>query len=256
MSEGEQSHTSPRGALVALVAGLLCAALVSSLWLFGVAGAQNESTVGDPDSARDHVTVLNDRGRFSGPGEWPPAPHEARVPHVRAARPADPERDRAIARLESHPDLGPLLGERFSLIASGHPASDRAGAAKGELDRSQLETRWFSRSTNQTVIAVSDAGGARPASVRTIAASDSQLDLSDSEDELAIALAREFWEAEGDDRIDELKGFSIWALREDGRVYDVRMAYVSFHPTREHDPELIAWVDLTNETIVRSEVVR
>lgn len=239
-----------------LVGGLVSAGLAASLWLFGVAGAQGGWTVGDAESARDHVTVLHSQGRFTGPGDWPPAPHEARTPLLRASRPVDVARGQVVDRVERHNEVRDLLGDEYSLISSSHPPSDGVGAAKGELDRSQLETMWFSRSTNQTVIVVSDAAGARPSKVSTVPAGDMQPDLTDEEDEMAIELARTFWAAEGDKRIDALEGFSIWALREDGRVYDVRMAYVSFHRTREHEPELITWVDLTNMTVVRSEVVR
>lgn len=258
MTEQERSRRGP--AVIrspwALVAGVLCAGAMASLWLFGVAGAQSGSTVGDAAEAIDHVTVLTSQGRFTGPGEWPPAPHEARGPMIQAARPTDTDRGQVVARLESHSEVQAQLGVAYSLISSTNPLSDRAGAAKGELNLAQLETTWFSRSTNQTVIALSDAEGAQVTDLRMVPAGDAQPDLTDDEDALAITLARTFWADEGDKRIDDLEGFSIWAFREDGRVYDVRMAYVSFHRSREHDPELITWVDLTNETVVRSEVVR
>jgi len=223
------------------IGAVLCFGL-ASFWLFGVAGAQNDSTVGDASWARDHVTVLNSKGRFSGPGTWPPAPHEARSPLVRSARPVSTDRPDAVTRLESQARAQELLGDKYSLISSTHPASTEAGAAKGELDRSQLETVWFSRSTNQTVTVRSDAAGGRLLELSTVPANHMQPDLADDEDQLAIELARAFWVDSGESRAEDLEAFSIWALREDGRVYDVRMAYVSFH--------------LTNETIAKAQVIR
>jgi len=241
-------------AVSGVIGAILCFGL-ASFWLFGVAGAQGGSTVGEAGWGRDHITVLNSEGRFTGPGDWPPAPHEARTPLVRSTREVDLERRRVVARIEAQPHTRRLLGDKYHLTSSSHPPLEHAGAAKGAVDRSRLEVVWFSRSTNQTVIAVSDAAGHQLIELRTVPAADMQPDLTDDEDELAIQLARTFWQDAGSD-VDDLEGFSIWALREDGRVYDVRMAYVSFHPTREHEPELLTWVDLTNETIVRSEVLR
>lgn len=237
-------------ALVALVAGV---GVVSLLW--SAAGAQNDRETTQRDDGHDHITVLDHEGRFTGPGEWPPRNKQADTELIReAVRDADPEVTARIAALRDDSRVAAALGERYSLIGTGNPLSLDPNAEKGALDLDRTQTVYFSLTNNQTVVV--EALDGVVTDIETTAAADGQLSLTLEEDAQAIAIARAYWEDAGDKRIDQLQGYSIWAIRPGGRTYDVRMAYVSFHIDADSNPELITWVDLTNGEVAEGRVDR
>lgn len=227
--------------------------MVSLLW--SAAGAQNDRETARQHDAHEHITVLDHEGRFTGPGEWPPRHKDAETELIREpVRPADPKTTTRVAIERLDPRVAHALGDRYSLIGTGNPLSEEPDAEKGALDLNRTQTVYFSLTNNQTVVVETLDG--QITAIETTAARDGQLSLTLEEDAQAIAIAREYWEQAGDERIDKLQGYSIWAIQPGGRAYDVRMAYVSFHVDADARPELITWVDLTNGEIHKAEVDR
>lgn len=245
------------------------AAIAAGAVLFGPAGAQSDPDGAvinpGPDYGIDHITVLDDEGRFTGPGEWPPRPKSATTPLLSDPVEADPiepsqsELPDSARSARSAPAVQDLrvaeaLGDRYWLISSLNPPSTDIGAPKGAVDVDRTETVYFSASNNQTVIVDSLRG--QVTSVTSQSPTLGQPPLIKSEREAAIALARQHWEEFGADRIDQLEGFAIEAYPFEGGHYDFRAVYVSFHIDADSRPELITWVDLTNDAIVKAQVDR
>lgn len=255
---GEESTRRAWGSLLAIAAALTA---IGGLVFFASAGAQDSDL---PDEA-NHVTVLRNDGRFTGPGEWPPAPQTATTPLVgETVDPADESAplgrnaarsDRTVEAelLALRPEIAAELGDRYSLLSALHPAAPTA-TDKLAVATDVTEITWFSRSMNQTVRVTVKANAVTD--IATIPAGEAQQQLSAEEHDLAVALAADHWRGEIGSDIDDLIGFSIFGLREDGSINDVRMAYVSFHDGPRALPELLTWVDLTNEQVVDARVDR
>jgi len=231
----------------------------------GVFFASADAQDGREPAPEDHVTVLHDEGRFTGPGVWPPAPQSADTPLISQAAPAISNRSASAVevtgaplaetaeRMELRPEVIAELGDRYSLITAAHPPAPTA-TDKLAVDSHRIELVWFSRTNNQSVLATVIDGGLTELS--TLPAAEGQPAFSDEEHARAIQLATEHWRAEIGARVDDLVAFSIPELREDGTVHDVRMAYVTMHADARAVPELLTWVDLTNEEIVNARVDR
>lgn len=242
-------------AMAVVVVGLAVGAFFTS------AGAQE----GREPSPEDHVTVLHDGGRFTGPGEWPPAPKSADGPLIAQDAPSISGRSTSAVqttgtplvevakRMAQRDDIASELGERYSLISAAHPSAPTA-EDKLRVDPDRIELVWFSRAHNQSVkVTVSDG---EAAAISTLPAAEGQPELSAEEHSLAVELAIEHWRGEIGSRVDDMTGFSIFELRDDGSVHDVRMAYVTLHADARSIPELLTWVDLTNEDIVKARIDR
>ena len=70
----------------------------------------------------------------------------------------------------------------------------------------------------------------------------------------AFTITRDTLQSASHPRVSVLKGFGILALPSDGPQAFVahRIVYVSFHAHEDTRPEYVAWVDLTDRTIVES----
>ncbi|MDP2323731.1 MAG: hypothetical protein Q8N51_06845 [Gammaproteobacteria bacterium] len=124
--------------------------------------------------------------------------------------------------------------------------ADRKGAAGDEPAR----LLYFSHENNTTVEVTLDKTRVR--SLRRIAPSDYQPDVTDEEIVEAEAIARAHFNNSGQARVAALKSYGILAhLPEGTGFYPTRVIYLSFHEAPDTRPEFAAWVDLTNRQVVR-----
>lgn len=204
----------------------------------------------------DHASVLDHNGRFTGPGqEWPPQPKGAKNETALPVDDIDGNRDEieaAQAALESA-EVVAELGDRFEASATDladlHDKPTKPASDDGKAKDDEVTVVHFSYSENQTVRTTMKDG--KVADVATVPATEEQPPLTPAEQDHAIDIAREWWKAQGNDRVNDLKGFSIRAFQADGSYYPVRMVYVSFHESADHAPELLTNVDLTNEAVAK-----
>lgn len=83
-------------------------------------------------------------------------------------------------------------------------------------------------------------------------ASEYQPEVTDEEIEAAQKLARKYFIGQGFKRIASLLAYGILAYKPEGDgFYDTRVVYVSFHKDNDAPPQLMAWVDLTNQRILQ-----
>lgn len=70
----------------------------------------------------------------------------------------------------------------------------------------------------------------------------------------AVTIARAAFQSAGYLRVSVLEGFGILALPSEGpQAFSThRVVYVSFHTHEDAPPEYVAWVDLTERTVVES----
>lgn len=114
----------------------------------------------------------------------------------------------------------------------------------------------FSHEKNVTVEVGFDAEE-RIVSVSTTPAKDYQPEITDEEIKEAEQLARKYFSRQGSKQVAGLQAFGILAYKPEGTgFYDTRVIYISFHKDNDSPPELMAWVDLTNQRIlhVREEL--
>jgi len=201
----------------------------------------------------DHASVLDHNGRFTGPGdEWPPQPKGAKNEKALPVDDIDGNVDEieAVKAALEDAEVVAELGDRFEASATDladlHDKPSDDGKSDGKADN-EVTVVHFSYSENQTVRTTMTDG--EVTSVETIPASEEQPPLTPDEQDWAIDIARAWWQAEGNDRVDDLQGFSIRAFQADGSYHPVRMVYVSFHESADHAPELLTNVDLTNEIV-------
>lgn len=118
-------------------------------------------------------------------------------------------------------------------------------------DTGEIRIVYFSYTNNVTVEAVV-AGGAVTA-IYTYAAADYQPEPTTAERKRAIELARAYFLAQGERSVASLTGYVIMAYRAHGRTgfYDARVVYVTFHQALDERPEYLAWVDLSNNRILK-----
>ena len=183
---------------------------------------------------------------------WPPQPRgmqnavplsnpgaEGLLAEAQQRRAAAQER-LALARA----DVRQALGTRYTRAAVVEER-DKSGAA--------LPSRlvYFSHSKNSTVEVTVD--GQRVRSVKTIPAAEYQPEITDAEISEAEGIARAHFTALGQDRVAQLQAFGILAYQPTGKgFYATRVLYISFHRDSDAPPEYVAWVDLTQQRVLRS----
>lgn len=145
-------------------------------------------------------------------------------------------------------DVRSLLGDRYTLLQSA-PVRD-----KKKRSSNAIRVEYFSYSENRTVVVESVNGVV--AEINRYAASDRQSPLGEDEKARAIDIARQYWVDRGDPRVNRLTGYAIQTYQPDGSHYDSRVAYVSFHAQSPEPPELLTWVDLSEEQVFRAESER
>jgi len=170
---------------------------------------------------------------LSNPGE------EERVAEAQKRR-ADAQDRIATARA----DVRQALGTRFTRAAFVE-ARDKSGAV--------LPSRlvYFSYSKNSTVEVTVD--GQQVRSVKTIPAAEYQPEITDAEIAEAEGIARAYFAALGQDRVAQLQAFGILAYQPTGKgFYATRVLYISFHRDSDAPPEYVAWVDLSQQRVLRA----
>lgn len=219
-------------------------------WSFAVGASADPSSMqvdrefGDGYDAAD----LGRQSRWQS-DSWPPRPDGAgpatKLPTV---NPPAYGRDPLAQQVAADSRVAPLLGDRWSVLEVAHHVPGDKGTAPDigrGLGRSRVT--YYSRSTNQSVIA--EVAGRRVEDVSTVAPTENQLPVSPEEADDAVAIARAYWSEQGEGRVDDLEGFVIMAFKPDGSLFDSRMVYVSFHVNADELPEFITWVDLTEEAV-------
>ncbi|MCF6203855.1 MAG: hypothetical protein L3J59_09340 [Methylococcaceae bacterium] len=144
----------------------------------------------------------------------------------------------------------PELGNRFTFITS-QTDSGKNGPSSEEV------VTFFSHSNNMTVEVNVDHGEIKK--VEEISPSTYQPPLTAEEVKEAVKIARKALQKEGFGRVQQLKGYGILAFKtsdeagsDNGGFYDTRVVYVSFHEHIDARPEFIAWVDLTEGSVIKS----
>lgn len=196
--------------------------------------------------------------RFTRIGEeWPPQPRQMEnvvwlgTSARREARTFALPRT-GSAELTREPSVKNKLGDRFTLVGSTTSIGGKTS------ESTKAATVYFSHSKNKTVQVMLDEGEIE--NVRSIDPSEYQPPLTTEEVKEAIDIARNSLVQQGNNRVSQLKGYGILAYkpeselngRHDKGFYDSRVVYVSFHEDIDARPEFVAWVDLTQQTVVNS----
>ena len=213
------------------------------------AASHTGQVVVPPRHATGHVHNHDDQ-------TWPPQPRGLTGVRDFSQRGAEQvrrlEMQRRFGELERHGSsrmaLQQALGRRFARIAIADE-EDKAAGPRGS------RFTYFSHEKNATVEVHFE--GDRIQSVRSIAAEEYQPEITDDEIAEAARLARAEFVRLGLARVESLKAYGILAYRPEGKgFYDRRVIYVSFHAGDDAPPELMAWVDLTGQTILKTRTER
>ncbi len=183
---------------------------------------------------------------------WPPQPRGIRNV-VLLSDPAGAERaaelrERHRAGRErialARPDVRKALGRRYT-----RPELVEADG-KGVVDTGTARLVYFSLENNTTVEVTLNKSRVR--GVRKIAPTDYQPDVTDGEIIEAEGIARAHFNDRGKARVAALRAYGILAyLPEGSGFYPVRVIYISFHEAEDAPPEFAAWVDLSNQRVLR-----
>jgi hypothetical protein len=183
--------------------------------------------------------------------DWPPTPYSATnivtISNLAEIALSSSRHAQKIDFLErialTHTAAKNALGNKFTRIGIVEPNT------KDSTQQTMLV--YFSRDNNATVeVTLNDS---EVASVRSISAIEYQPEITDEETTEAIDLARSHFQRQGVARVTTLKGYGILAYRPEGAgFYDKRVIYVSFHLHDDAPPEFVAWVNLSDQTIIQS----
>ena len=200
------------------------------------------AVAGDPPVPGRH----HDHGRFTAAVEgFPPQPVGASgVTPVRALPTTRSVMDGAAVEVAlADPRVQEVLGGSFEVFTPW-VADDKAPTPGA------VEVTAYGHEAASTAVATVVDGVV--ADVGVVAAGEWQPPLNGDERDHAVSIARQTLLADGVDRVADLEGFAIHALDVDGRPFDTRMAYVTFHVDVDSRPEHVAWVDLSAGRVVRS----
>ncbi len=149
------------------------------------------------------------------------------------------------------PEVASAIGDRHTLISV---TDDEIVPGSDQGDQAATLVLLHSHDRSATVEA--HGRDSRVVEVVSRPAGADQPPLAVDEKHRATEVARSHCEAVGGDRIDQLEGFVILSVESDGTHHDSRVADVSSHVDHVARPELLTWVDLTAETVLRAEVDR
>lgn len=205
-----------------------------------------------------HLPKSHPTGHVHDHGDqtWPPQPpgrtkvKDKSDPNIERNRQA--KQHTRFAQLEqaipAGSQLAQILGRNFRRV-SITDETDKEGT------QSPSRFTYFSQDNNLTVEVLFD--GSSIQSVKAIEASEYQPEITDEEIADAVQLARAHFLSLGLSRVQTLKAYGILAYRPEGKgFYDSRVIYVSFHAGDDAPPEMIAWVDLTHQTILNAREER
>lgn len=217
-------------------------------------GLTSDAQIEHDHNDHPHIGHIPDDGRFTLQGEqWPPQMKS--IDNVRLQDTSSILRSTHIDKAQTATqaaidDLSVQgqLGNRYRLI------NTIAMTTKWQADVSQYKVTFFSYSNNATLeVIVKDR---TVQSMKTMAAQQYQPPLTQDEVAESVDIAREYWLAQGNTRVNDLEGFAIQTFPTDGSsaYFNTRMTYVSFHPDAVSLPELLTWVDLTSQNVWRSAI--
>jgi hypothetical protein len=226
-----------------------CPAVALAVGLLLAATAQAHSPVDPATIDVGHPTGhVHDHGNLT----WPPQPKNI-TNVVPLSQPGDEGPATTVQKLRAdllervalaRSGLRKALGARYSRAALIED-TDKSGAAV------PARLVYFSHSKNATVEVTLD--GQKVRSVKTVAASEYQPEITDAETAEAASIARAHFKSLGQDRVTQLQAFGILAYQPTGSgFYPTRVVYVSFHVDSDAPPEYVAWVDLTGQRVLRS----
>ncbi|MEE9424890.1 MAG: hypothetical protein V3V18_07900 [Methylococcales bacterium] len=143
------------------------------------------------------------------------------------------------------------LGDRFTFVGTTKTGGKTSQSSK-------TSNTYFSHSTNTTVEVLLNQGEIE--SVKQVSPSEYQPPLTEEEVNEAVKIARETLIEDGFERIQQLEGYGILAFKPSSEIspgdegfYETRVVYVSFHEHIDARPEFIAWVDLTEQVVIKSQ---
>lgn len=137
------------------------------------------------------------------------------------------------------------LGNRFTRVG----LIDKLDEKSGNVVSSTLV--FFSHDKNTTVEV--EFANDKFRSVKSTPAAKYQPEITDAEAELAQQMARNYFIKKGNTNINNLNAYSILAYKPEGAgFYDARVIYVTFHDNDDSPPELMAWVDLTHQRVIKA----
>ena len=211
---------------------------------------QHASPSGLTEEARIAHSHFSDRFTTIHAG-WPPQPKAMRdVTWLRDSSSfVSQETHQTVAGntvAQESVEVRAALGARFTYLGTGGIHT------KGQADQAQARVTYFSHSRRSTVeVLVSDGW---VSDVTSTPATDYQPPLIPAEVAQAVTIARGALQSAGYLRLSMLEGYGILALPSEGQqaFYAHRVVYVSFHAHEDAPPEYVAWVDLTERTVVES----
>lgn len=206
---------------------------------------------GDGHTGHSHQVPLLD--------SWPPQPVGIEQVTWLAANPssgivaAQLLKDEAEVIASASPLVQAALGENYVHSSTIYDRSKAPSSAAGKGE-SAIQVAYFSYTKNATVD-VTVTGG-KVHSLQTMDASSYQPEPTRQERIRAIEIARSYFQAQNETRVNQLHGFVIMAYRNQGATgfYDSRVLYVTFHESLEERPEYLAWVDLRAESVIEGRI--
>lgn len=220
---------------------------ISAAALAGLVGSQG-MPLADPKQAAAPPGLQHGHEGLT----WPPQPRGITnaVVHSSAEqekRDIDLQRtraDRLERKTRTAPAVNRALGNKFTRIT----VIDKEDKTSG---RTVTQMVFFSRENNATVEVEFDKIETVQA-VKSIPAWEYQPEITDEEAAEAAELARVYFLTQGIAKATGLKAYGILAYKPEGAgFFDTRVLYVSFHKHGDALPELAAWVDLTNQLILK-----
>ena len=182
---------------------------------------------------------------------WPPVPRgitnviDHSKPLERISR--EKKRDERFKKLEALARENPSIDNFLGADVTRHGMVQEANDDKFK-DRVRL--RFFSRKKHATIEIVFD--GDKYQEYKIIPDTEYQPELTDEEISEAIGLARNYFVSTGSPWVLDLKGYGILAYKPTGKgFYRGRVVYVSFHHDDDSPPQVSAWVDLTQQKILK-----
>jgi len=241
--------------------GLLCS-LLSALFAALLTWPTQAQEEGEDDQGQKYFLPLVQQGSaphlHPATDAWPPQPERLEqitwLPTENSAtgRAAEIQAAQAEALVGNAASVQAALGDRFVRSTTIVQQPKLTAAAAGTSVSPSTQVVFFSYTHNAT-IEVTVAGGEITA-IEQLPAHVYQPEPTALEKTRAIALARLFLRQEGYQRVLQLTGYVIQAYAPEGDTgfYANRVLYVTFHADLTARPEFGAWVDLTNEVVIKS----
>ena len=198
----------------------------------------------------DGSTFAHD-GLNHGDLPWPPVPRGI-TNVIDHSKPMDTisrkkKRDERFGKLEAlareNPSIDNFLGADVTRHGMVEDVND-------DNFKDRVRLRFFSRKRHATIEVVFDGGKYQEHKI--IPDTEYQPELTDEEISEAIGLARNYFVSTGSPWVLDLKGYGILAYKPTGKgFYRGRVVYVSFHHDDDSPPQVSAWVDLTQQKILK-----